>query len=70
MDDNHSLTDSADAVTLEHKRLLVARRLQEIEGNPLNAEDIAMFAMFEREAWTPERRRQYILAKARSLAAE
>ena len=45
-------------------------RLQEIEGNPLSADQIAMFEMFEREAWTHERRRAYILAKARPLAAE
>ena len=38
-------------------------RLQEIEGNPLSAEDIAMFEMFEREAWTHERCRAFILAK-------
>ncbi|MEI9885461.1 MAG: hypothetical protein WDN08_03015 [Rhizomicrobium sp.] len=45
-------------------------RLQEIEGNPLSPEDVAMFEMFEREAWPHERRRAYILAKARPLAAE
>jgi hypothetical protein len=45
-------------------------RLQEIEGNPLSADQVAMFEMFEREAWTHERRRTYILAKARPLAAE
>ena len=45
-------------------------RLQEIEGNPLTADDIAMFEMFEREGWTHERRLAYILAAARSLAAE
>lgn len=45
-------------------------RLQEIEGNPLSPEDVAMFEMFEREAWPHARRRAYILAKARPLAAE
>jgi hypothetical protein len=45
-------------------------RLQEIEGNPLDAEQIAMFEMFEREAWTHERRRTYLLARARTRAAE
>jgi hypothetical protein len=29
-----------------------------------------MFEMFEREAWTHEQRRAYILAKARTRAAE
>ena len=42
--------------------------LQEIEGNPLDAEDIAMFEMFEREGWTHERRLAYIIAVARAAA--
>jgi hypothetical protein len=45
-------------------------RLQEIEGNPLSADQIAMFEMFEREAWPHERRRAYILTKALAPAAE
>ncbi len=45
-------------------------RLQEIEGNPLSADQVAMFEMFERLGWTHERRRAYILAKARPMAAE
>lgn len=51
-------------------RLAEARLLQEIEGNPLSADQLAMFHMFEREAWTHEQRRAYILAKAAPLAAE
>jgi len=51
-------------------RRLVAMRLQEIEGNPLTADDIAMFEMFEREEWSPERRLAYIIARAKPLAAE
>jgi len=43
----------------------VAMRLQEIEGNPLDAADIGMFEMFEREAWTNEQRRAHILEQAR-----
>jgi hypothetical protein len=43
--------------------------LQEIEGNPLDAADIAMFEMFEREAWTHERRRAHILDEARMATA-
>lgn len=46
------------------RRRLVAQHLQSIESNPLDAEDIAMFEMFEREAWTHERRRAYILENA------
>ena len=52
------------------KRRVAAMRLQEIEGNPLSPDDVAMFEMFEREAWPHERRRAYILSKARPLAAE
>jgi hypothetical protein len=37
--------------------------LQAIEGNPLDAEDIAMFEMFEREGGTDEQCRAYILAR-------
>jgi hypothetical protein len=57
-------------VAQAQKRRLAAMRLQEIEGNPLSAEDVAMFEMFEREAWDHDRCRAYILAKARPLAAE
>lgn len=35
---------------------------QKIEGNPLTPEEIEMFEMFEREGWSPDRRRAYILA--------
>ncbi|HET6234395.1 MAG TPA: hypothetical protein VFE41_05415 [Acetobacteraceae bacterium] len=45
-------------------------RLQEIEGNPLDAVDVAMFEMFEREGWPHERRRAHILAQVRARAAE
>ncbi len=52
------------------KRRLAAMRLQEIEGNPLSPDQVAMFEMFEREGWTHERRRAFILAKITPLAAE
>ena len=52
------------------KRRLEAMNLQVIEGNPLDAEDIAMFEMFEREAWSHEQRRGYILERAKKLAAD
>ena len=61
---------SPDEVAVARKRRLVAMRLQEIEGNPLTAEEVAMFEMFEREAWPHDRRRAYILAYAVQLAAE
>ncbi|TMJ05223.1 MAG: hypothetical protein E6G97_03675 [Alphaproteobacteria bacterium] len=42
---------------------LEAMNLQAIEGNPLDADDIAMFEMFEREGWSDEKCRAYILAR-------
>jgi hypothetical protein len=39
--------------------------LQAIEGNPLTADEIAMFEMFEREGWSHERRRAHIRAMFR-----
>jgi hypothetical protein len=52
------------------QRRLEAMNLQTIEGNPLDAEDIAMFEMFEREGWPHERRRAYILDRVKALAAK
>jgi hypothetical protein len=37
---------SREEVAAARQRRLEAMRLQEIEGNPLDAEDIAMFEMF------------------------
>ena len=45
-------------------RRLDAMHLQAIESNPLDAEDIAMFEMFEREGWSHSRCRAYILEQA------
>jgi hypothetical protein len=47
-----------------------AMTLQVIEGNPLAADEVAMFEMFERERWSHARRRAFILAKLRRHAAE
>lgn len=52
----------------KHRRL-EAMNLQAIEGNPLDAEDVAMFELFEREGWSHEQRRAHILARAKELAA-
>ena len=57
-------------VAVARSRRLVAMNLQEIEGNPLSADDVAMFEMFERERWSHDRCRAYILAQAHPLAAE
>jgi hypothetical protein len=44
------------------ERRLEMQHLQAIEGNPLTADEIAMFEMFEREGWSHERRRAHIAA--------
>jgi hypothetical protein len=50
------------------KLRLEAMNLQEIEGNPFDAEDIAMFEMFEREGWDDDRCRAFILARKPAAA--
>lgn len=65
-----SLPQPQASIADARERRLVAMRLQEIESNPLTAEEVAMFEMFEREAWSNERRRAYILSLARPLVAE
>ncbi len=52
------------------QRRLEAMRLQEIEGNPLSADQVAMFEMFEREGWSHDRCLAYILAEHHAAAAE
>jgi hypothetical protein len=57
------------ALSVEHaaarrERLAEAMHLQAMEGNPLDADDIALFEMFEREGWSDERRLEYIIAQA------
>lgn len=44
--------------------------LQAIEGNTLDADDIAMFEMFEREGWSHERCTAYIVAHAKGKVAD
>jgi len=51
----------------ENNQLLAeALHLQEMEGNPLDSKDLAMLEMFEREGFTPEQRREYILTQAKA----
>ena len=50
-------------------RRLVAMHLQAIEDNPLDAADIAMFEMFDREGWSPDKRRAYIRSQAMKAQA-
>jgi hypothetical protein len=55
---------SDEAVAEARKRRIEAMHLQDIEDNPLSADEVAMFEMFERERWPHERRLAYILEKA------
>ena len=55
----HQFKATAD----ETQRRLEAQHLQAIEGNPLTADEIGMFEMFEREGWSHERRRAHIVAQ-------
>jgi hypothetical protein len=59
---NHPLTEAEVAAARVRRR--EAMRLQEIEGNPLDAEQIAMFEMFERAAWPHEKCLAYLLERA------
>jgi hypothetical protein len=54
-----------DQIAAARVRRLEAMHLQEIEGNPFDAEDIALFEMFEREGWSHEQCRAYIIAQAK-----
>ena len=54
--------------TIEH-RAREAAHLQLIEGNPFDAEDIAMFEMFDRKGFSPEQRRAYIIEQSRKRSA-
>ena len=60
---------TAEQIEAAQARRFEAMHLQKIEGNPLDAEDIAMFEMFERKRWSHERCRAYILEQASKLAA-
>lgn len=62
----HSLTDAQ--VSAARKRRLEAMHLQEIEGNPLDAAQVAMFEMFEREGWSHEQCTAYLIQRARRSA--
>jgi len=55
-----------DAKTKDPSQLSLAEamHLQALEGNPLDAEQAAMFEMFEREGWSEERCIAYIRERA------
>ncbi len=49
----------------EIERWLEMQHLQAMEGNPLAADEIAMFEMFEREGWSSERQLAYLQEQAK-----
>lgn len=57
-----------EKLTHAQKRFRVAMHLQELEGNPLSADQVAMFEMFERESWPQDRRLVYIRELAQAAA--
>ncbi|WP_263349999.1 hypothetical protein [Acidicapsa acidisoli] len=71
MSDDDKKTPEFDRLLTDEELALVAKRrikgmhLQEIEGNPLDAEDIAMFEMFDKNRWSHEKRIAYITEQAK-----
>ena len=53
-----------EEIETARQRRLEAMKLQEIEGNPLSDDQVAMFEMFERKGWSHERVHAYLLARA------
>ena len=64
-----SLQPSQPADQASRERGLDMQHLQAMEGNPLTADEIAMFEMFEREGWSHDRRRAHILAMFQRVAS-
>jgi hypothetical protein len=58
------------AQQLAAKRLRQIAAMQAIEGNPLTAEDIAMFEMFDREGWSSARQHEFIIARTLGNSSE
>ena len=52
----------------ENRKLAEAMHLQAVESNPLDADQVAMFEMFEREGWSPERRLKHLRERAAQAA--
>lgn len=60
----HDQKLTPEQIAEARQRRIEAMQLQEIEGNPLDDADVALFEMFERERWNHERCRAYIVARA------
>ncbi|MBI3676452.1 MAG: hypothetical protein HY243_07510 [Proteobacteria bacterium] len=69
MNKNASLLSPAEVAAAKERRL-EAMHLQEIENNALDADDVAMFEMFERERWSHEKCTAYIVAQAKGSLAD
>jgi len=52
------------------QRTLEAAHLQVIEGNPLDADDLAMFKMFDREGFSIEEQLAYVAEDLKRRARE
>jgi len=71
MSDNDKKTPEFDRLLTDEELALAIKRrkegmnLQEIVGNPFDAEDIAMFEMFDRERWSHEKRIAYIIEQTK-----
>ncbi len=52
------------------QRTLEAVHLQAIEGNPLDADDLAMFEMFDREGFSIEEQLAYVAEDLKRRAME
>ncbi len=67
MSDSDKKTPESDRLLTDEELALAIKRgkesanLQEIVGNPLTAEELAMFDMFNRERWSHEKRRAYVM---------
>ena len=56
-------------ITNSEQKFHEVRHLQALEGNPLDAQQVAMFEMFEREGWSEEQRLDYIRERARKAVS-
>jgi hypothetical protein len=65
---NEDVKLTPEEVAVVRQRRIEAMHLQIIEGNPLTAEDVAMFEMFDREGWSHQRRLEYLQKLGRELA--
>ena len=59
----------AEAFAAKERRLDM-QHLNALEGNPLDAEQVAMFEMFDRERWSHEQCLAHVLDRARKAATK